>query len=181
VNWIDIALLVILLLFGLRGYFRGLFREVFSLAGLLAGFIVAARYTETLTRDLVVFDNVPPIVVKAAVFMLCFFVVYVLFNLIGWFLHRCAALLFLGTVNRLGGVVLGLGKGIALAGLVLLAVTSTTLIPPSARDTLDRAYLVSPLSRLADNLIRFGRTHVLTRAHSEARAAAHPRRAECWT
>jgi uncharacterized membrane protein required for colicin V production len=169
------------LLFGLRGYFRGLFREVFSLAGLVAGFVVAARYTEPLTRDFAALDTVPPIVLKGAVFMLCFFVVYLLFNLAGWFLHRCAALLFLGTVNRLGGVMLGLGKGVALAGLVLLAATSTSLIPPSARDTLERAYLVSPLSRLADNLIRFGRSHVLERVQSEARAARQPPWAERWT
>jgi hypothetical protein len=107
-------------------------------------------------------------------------VVYVLFNLAGWFLHRCAALLFLGTVNRLGGVLLGFGKGTALAGLVLLAVTSTTLIPPYARDTLESAYLVPPLSRLADNLIRFGRSHVLAQAHDEDRAAVQPGWAERW-
>jgi hypothetical protein len=46
---------------------------------------------------------------------------------------------------------------------------------------LESAYLVSPLSRLADNLIRFSRTHVLARAHSEVRAAVHPSWAERWT
>ena len=46
VNWIDPILLVILFLFGLRGYFKGLFRETLSLGGLIVGFMLAARYDE---------------------------------------------------------------------------------------------------------------------------------------
>jgi len=46
VNWIDVTLLSVVGLFGLRGYFRGLFRELSSLVGLLAGFMIAVRYVD---------------------------------------------------------------------------------------------------------------------------------------
>jgi membrane protein required for colicin V production len=181
VNWIDLTLLVVLLLFGLRGYFRGLFREVFSLVGLVAGFIGAARYAEPVARHFEGYWNAPPIVFKGVVFMICFFVIYVLCNLTGWLLHRSARVLFLQTLNRVGGVVLGVGKGTALAALAVFAMTSTTAMPRSAREKLDNAYLVSPLSHLADNLIRFGKTKIFVKEYSEARAAAGSRRAERQT
>ena len=40
-NWVDYAVVVIIALFGLRGYFRGLINTVFSLAGYVAGIVCA--------------------------------------------------------------------------------------------------------------------------------------------
>ena len=166
-----------MLLFGLRGYFRGLFREVFSLLGLVAGFVGAARYAEPLAGLVATHWNVAPIILKGVAFMICFFVIYVLFNVTGWLLHRSAKILFLQTVNRLGGVLLGVGKGAALAALVVFTLTSTTLVPPSARERLDDTYLVSPLARLADTLIRFGKTQIFIKEPGEARATVRLRAA----
>ena len=173
-NWIDLTLLVVLLLFGLRGYFRGLFREIFSLAGLIAGFLGAARYAEPVAAFAATHWDPGPIILKGGSFVLCFFVVYVSFNLAGWLLHRSAKLLFLQTVNRLGGVVFGVGKGAALAALLVFTLTSTTLMPPSAREKLADAYLVSPLARLAETLIHLGRANLLVKDEIRTPAAASP-------
>jgi membrane protein required for colicin V production len=169
-NWIDVALLTVLLLFGLRGYFRGLFREVFSLLGLAAGFIGAARYAAPAAAFIGAHWQGPPLLLKALGFVFCFFLIYVVFNLIGWLLHRSAKALFLQTVNRFGGIVLGLGKGLALAALAVFLVTSTTLVPPAARAQLERSYLVSPLAHLADRLIRFGRNTIFIQEASQAQS-----------
>jgi len=171
-NWIDLTLLVVLLLFGLRGYFRGLFREVFSLLGLFAGLVGAVRYAESLAALVGTYWNAAPFILKGAGFVICFFVIYVLFNLTGWLLHRSAKALFLQTVNRFGGVVLGLGKGAALSALMVFTVTSTALVPPSAREKLDQAYLVSPLASLADTLIRFGKAKIFIKP-GQARTTVH--------
>lgn len=171
-NWIDLTLLVVFLLFGLRGYFRGLFREIFSLAGLAAGFLGAARYAEAVAALAPTNWDVAPIILKGGSFVLCFFVIYVSFNLAGWLLHRSAKILFLQTVNRFGGVVFGVGKGAALTALLVFALTSTTLMPPTAREKLDDAYLVSPLARFAETLIHFGRANLLVEKAFGARAAA---------
>jgi membrane protein required for colicin V production len=159
-NWIDVTLLVVLLLFGLRGYFRGLFREVFSLIGLGAGFVGAARYAESVGAFVASYWNAPPILLKGLGFVICFFFIYASFNLIGWFLHRSAKALFLQTVNRFGGIILGLGKGVALAALAVFIVT---------REKLEQSYLVSPLASLADTLIRFGKAKIFIQESSQAR------------
>jgi membrane protein required for colicin V production len=181
VNWIDLTLLAVLLVFGLRGYFRGLFREVCSLLGLLAGLVGAARYAEPVAHYVDSLWSAPPIVLKALAFTICFFVIYVSFNWAGWLLHRSAKVWFLSTVNRLGGILLGVGKGMALAALVVFALTSTTLMPRSARAQLEDAYLVAPLSRLADTLIRFGKDKVFAKEGGQFRLIQTARRAKSET
>jgi membrane protein required for colicin V production len=170
-NWIDVTLIVVLLLFALRGYFRGLFREVFSLLGLIAGFIGAARNAEWLASAMAPYwTSAPPILLKGIAFVICFFFIYVFFTLIGWLLHRSAKFLLLKTVNRLGGIALGFGKGVALAALAVFAVSSTTLVPRAAREKLQQSYLASPLAQIADSLIRFGKSKIFIPEQSHARA-----------
>jgi membrane protein required for colicin V production len=176
-NWIDVTLLVVLLLFGLRGYFRGFFREVFSLLGLAAGFIGAARYADSAAGIIASYWAAPAILVKVLGFVLCFFFIYVLFNLVGWLLHRSAKALLLQTANRFGGIVLGVGKGVALAALAVFTVSSTSLMPPAARQKLEQSYLASPLANLADTLIRFGKSKIFIQERGQARIAKPPRAA----
>ena len=89
-NWIDLILLVVLFLFGLRGYFKGLFRETFSLGGLVIGFMVAVRYDEAVAAWAGFYWNVSSIILKGAAFVVIFFVVYFIFAVAGWVLHRAA-------------------------------------------------------------------------------------------
>jgi membrane protein required for colicin V production len=173
-NWIDVALIVILLLFALRGYFRGLFREVFSLLGLGAGFVGAARNAEWLGAEIAKYwSGAPPILLKGIAFVICFFFIYVFFSLIGWLLHRSTKLLLLKTVNRLGGVALGFGKGVALAALAVFAVSSTTVVPRTARDKLSQSYLAPPLAQIADGLIRFGKAKIFPAERNHAGPGKH--------
>jgi membrane protein required for colicin V production len=157
VNLVDPILLVVLFLFGLRGYFKGLFREIFSLAGLITGFVMAVRYDEALAAVAESYWKISPIVLKGAAFVAVFFVVYFLFSLIGWLLHHSQKLLFLHTINRIGGIAVGIGKGTAFAALVVFVIASTSWIPVTARKHFQDSYLVPPLSRLAEVMIRLGR------------------------
>jgi membrane protein required for colicin V production len=168
VNWIDLTLLVILALFGLRGYFRGLFREIFSLAGLVAGFMMAVRYDETVASLAQAWWNVSPLVLKGVAFVAIFFIVYFLFSLTGWLLHQSAKIIFLQTLNRLGGFAVGIGKGATITAFIVFFLSSASWIPRSTRDKLDRAYLISPLSHLAGGLIRIGKEKLLPKEPGEA-------------
>lgn len=160
-NWIDLTVLAILGLFGLRGFFRGLFREVFSLAGLLAGFVVASRYSDAAAAWGAQFWTLTPFFFKAIAFVALFFMVYFCFSVAGWLLHRSEKLLFLKTINRLGGVVVGVGKGTALVGLLALFLTSASWLPDTTRQSLEGAVLITPLSQWAEGLWRLGKNRLL--------------------
>lgn len=160
-NWIDLSVLAVLGLFGLRGFFRGLFREVLSLAGLVTGFIVASRYNEAAAAWGAQFWQLSPFIFKAIAFVALFFMVYFCFSLAGWLLHRSEKLLFLKTINRLGGVAVGVGKGTALVGLLALFLTSASWLPDATRQSLEGAVLVAPLSQWAESLWRLSKNRLL--------------------
>ena len=171
-NWVDLILVVILALFGLRGYFRGLFREFFSLAGLLAGFILAVTFAGAVASYAGAMWNLSPLLLKGAAFVVIFFLVYFLLNIAGWLLHRSEKMLFLKTVNRTGGIAIGVGKGAAFAALAVFILSQTSWLPHSTRDNFDGSYLVTPLFRLAENIIRIGKERFFT----VSRRSEHPRR-----
>jgi membrane protein required for colicin V production len=160
VNWVDLTLLAILLLFGLRGFFRGFFRELFSLVGLIMGFMVAVAYERQVAAFFATHWNASPLLLKGAAFVAVFFSVYFLLNLMGWMLHRSEKLLFMKTLNRTGGIAIGMGKGTALAALAVFLLSASSLLPQPTREKFAGSYLVTPLSRLAENLIRIGKEKV---------------------
>jgi membrane protein required for colicin V production len=161
VNWVDLTLVAVFFLFGLRGYFKGLFREVLSLGGLIVGFMIAVGYHDSLAAAARPYLDFSLFVLKGVAFVTIFFVVYLLFNLTGWFLHRSAKFLFLQTVNRLGGIVVALGKGAAAAAVILFFVTSSPWLTQSARQKLDGSVLVPPLAHLGEGMIRIGKKKLL--------------------
>lgn len=156
-NWVDIALLAVFCLFGLRGYFKGLFREVLSLCGLVVGFMVAVRYDDQVAVLSASYWSISPFILKGAAFVAIFFIVYFVFNVAGWLLHHSERALFLQTVNRIGGIAIGVGKGAAVMALIVFVVHTASWVPRSTKIKLDGSYLVSPLSRLGEGMIRLGR------------------------
>jgi membrane protein required for colicin V production len=160
VNWVDLILLGVLVLFGLRGFFRGLFREIFSIAGLVAGFFLAVTYARFVTSYVEPFWQISPLLLKGSAFVAIFFIVYFLMSAAGWILHRSERLLFLKTLNRTGGIVIGLAKGAALLALAIFFLSQVSWLPRPTRHNLDGSYLATPLSYLAESLIRIGKARI---------------------
>jgi len=163
VNWIDVILACVLALFGLRGFFRGFFREVFSLLGLIAGFILAVEFAQPAATYAAQWWKLSPLFLKGSTFIAIFFVTYFAFNLIGWLLHRSESLLFIKSLNRAGGVLVGLGKGAAILALVVFFLLNAGSASKANTETSRGSYLLPPLSRFAEGIIRIGKQQVLTR------------------
>jgi len=170
VNWIDLLLLGFFALFGLRGFFRGFFREFFSLAGLVAGFMVAIAYDQEIAALFPIRWRIAPLLQKGLAFVSIFFSVYFLLNLVGWLLHRSEKLLFLKTLNRTGGIVLGVAKGVALCGLAVFLLHSNALVPQSTREKFADSFLVQPLSRLGQDLVYLGRDKIFIGDGADSKA-----------
>jgi membrane protein required for colicin V production len=171
VNVIDSTLVVLIALFALRGYFKGLFREGFSLAGLLLGFMVAVRYDEALATRWIQDSAFPLIALKAAAFIAIFLAIFCLFSLAGWLLQRSIKILFLKTVSRTGGAVLGLAKGTAIVALAVFIAASATWTPRIVKQKLDASYLAPPLRYFAEGLIEVGKVNLLPQETPGAGAA----------
>ena len=154
---VDLILLLLLALFAVRGYFKGLFLEIFSLLGIFSGILIAVRYNVQASHLLHGYWEISPIILKAIGFILIFFVVYFVFNLLGWLLQRSSKYLFLGGFNRVGGVVFGTGKGAAFLALILFLVGSSSFLPQDIRKRVDDSVLVPPLNRFGQELVELGK------------------------
>ena len=169
-NWVDLILLCVFALFGLRGFFRGFFREFFSLIFLTAGFMIAVAYDQEVAALISKYWRVSPLLLKGTSFVAVFFLVYFLLNLAGWLLHRSEKLLFLKTLNRTGGIALGMGKGAALIAVAIFFLSSTALLPQPTRENVETSYLAGPLARLGQGLVLFGKKKVFSGEDSESDA-----------
>ena len=119
--------------------------------------MAAAAYERPAAALIATYWKTSPLLLKGAAFIAIFFSVYFLLNLTGWLLHRSEKLLFMKTLNRTGGIAIGVGKGTALVALAVFLLSSSSLLPQPTREKFTGSYLVTPLSRLAENLIRLGK------------------------
>ncbi len=116
-NWLDIAIIVVIAFSIFRGFRAGIIKAVLSLAGLIIGVILAGRYYIPLSELLPFIPQTG--VAKAVAFAIILIGVVVIAAIIASLLKWAASVVMLGWVNRLGGALFGLGLGAILCGALL--------------------------------------------------------------
>jgi len=116
-NWLDIAIIVVIAISTLIGLKAGLIKIVLSLAGLIIGVILAGRYYQVLAGQLsfIPQTSVAKIVAFAIILIGVMIIASILASLFKW----AASITMLGWVNRLGGAVFGLVLGAIFCGALL--------------------------------------------------------------
>ncbi|WP_449245867.1 CvpA family protein [Desulfobacca acetoxidans] len=140
-NLLDLGIVVILLLVGLRGYYRGLLQEMAVIIGLATGLIVAANYYLRLARLISQWVHTP-LYSRIISFLIIFILVYWLVRIMGHLLHRFLAYLYLGPVDRLLGGGFGLLKGAVILGFLLTVIA--LMVPKDSKllqDSVSAPYL----------------------------------------
>jgi len=168
VSIVDLTLIVLLSLFAVRGYFRGLFLEVLSIVGIFTGFIAALQYNDRVALLAQAYWAAPPLLLKTVGFFMLFFAIYFIFNLVGWLFQRWARFLFLAGFNRVGGVLVGAGKGAAFLALILFFLGSASFMPKAMKQRVDDAYLVPPLNRFGQELVQIGKDRLFSQKSGKA-------------
>ncbi|WP_225072828.1 CvpA family protein [Desulfuromonas sp. CSMB_57] len=151
-NWLDMAILVVLAGFLAKGLFRGLLKELCSLLGLFGGIFVAVRFNPWLAEGLIKVFRVPETLGKVLAFILLFLFTVLLFAVLGFVLSRFVSLLFLGGFNRVAGGLFGLLEGGLLLTLVLYGLSHCSR-PEALRQALRGSELAPPLVELGERLL----------------------------
>jgi membrane protein required for colicin V production len=144
-NVFDIVAGVILAYGLIRGLFRGLVKEVSSIIGVLGGFLAAYSFYEAAAAYLHGLVSSPTYRSLIA-FLIIFCAVIVVVNVLALVIKYLLKIVFLGWLDRLGGVVFGLIKGVLIVAVLFLALTA--FLPkgtPLVRDSLTAPY-VAPVS-----------------------------------
>ena len=122
-NAIDVALVVLLLVCGLRGSWRGFFRESFGFAALVIGLLAALRGAEVGAAWLsgrAPTTELSGSALLGAAFVVIFLVVSALVNLIGVAGDQLFGRGTLRVPSRVAGALFAVGKGAAVLAFVLL-------------------------------------------------------------
>jgi membrane protein required for colicin V production len=135
-NAFDIIVVIVLAYSLIRGVFRGLVKEVSSIIGVLGGFFAAYSYYGVLAGYLSgVVANTSYRNILA--FLIIFCLVVILVNVAAIVIKYLLKLVFLGWLDRLGGVAFGVAKGVLIVSILFLMLTAflpkgTPLIKDSA-------------------------------------------------
>jgi membrane protein required for colicin V production len=122
-NPLDWMLAALLAYSVVRAAMRGFFREAFALAGLIIGFLFACWEYRTVAPRLMGMVNAEPFAELLA-FLLILLATMLIATLIGKLLSKTASAIGLGFLDRLGGALFGLARGILFAFALLLAATA---------------------------------------------------------
>jgi membrane protein required for colicin V production len=148
---IDIAILVILCFFLLKGILRGLLKEICSLLGLVLGGVFAFTFHLPLAQFLQDSFNLPAQLCIWGAFLSIFLLVVVLFGVIGFVLNRFVKLVFLGGFNRLAGAIFGIIQGVVILSMIVLALNSS-VAPDAVRGKLKKSQLAPPFVTLGESI-----------------------------
>jgi len=123
-NLIDIVILVIICLFAFKGLVRGLVNEAASLTGLLVGGWLAYRYYPLLAVPIKSLLHLPANLSSFLAFIFILLLTGILAHIIGNIITAALRLVMLGSLNRLGGLLIGAAEGTLLLCLVFSIATS---------------------------------------------------------
>ena len=126
-NWVDFAIIAVIVWFTFASLRAGFIREAMALAGAVVGVILAGQFYQRFAADIEVFiDDARAAEVSA--FIIIFGATLLGTQMIALFLKRAASLLMLGPLDAMGGGVLGFLKGFVIVeALLIAAVTFPTL------------------------------------------------------
>ena len=122
-NWLDIVIVIISVIFGILGMWKGAIRAAFGIVGLIGGIALAGHYYKSLAALL---SPVGAAWSGIAAYAIILIVTLIAASIIGWIVARLIHVTPLGWVDRIVGLILGLGIGSILCA-ALLAILSKYL------------------------------------------------------
>ena len=119
-NYLDIIIAVLLIGFGLGGWKKGIITETATLLGLGLGLYGAFHFSDFTAEHLVEWVEINPKYLNVIAFIVTFLVVAILVNLIGKAVSKIVESLNLGFIDKIGGFVMGLAKGLLICSLLVM-------------------------------------------------------------
>jgi len=122
-NWLDFAIIFVLIGFVAAAYAAGLIREAVTLVAAILGIIIAGLLYDDLAADILVFMDDED-AAQAISFLILVGAVYLFGQIIALMLSRTASLLMLGWADHAGGAVFGFLKGLLVVQALLIVLAA---------------------------------------------------------
>ncbi len=119
-SYLDIIAAVLLVGFGLLGLRKGIIREAATLLGLFVGLYGAFHFSDFTAGKLIEMVEMEEKYLHVTSFMVTFVVLAVLVFLLGLFVKKLVQAVHLGFLDKIGGFIVGLGKGLLLCSVAVM-------------------------------------------------------------
>ena len=119
-NYLDIIIAIILLLFGFKGFRKGLIIEVVTLLAFGVGIYGAMHFSDFTAGHLQDFMEINPKYLNTIAFVLTFILLVIGVNLLGRWVTSLVKAMNLNFWNKLGGAIFGVAKGLLICSTILL-------------------------------------------------------------
>lgn len=119
-NYLDIIIAILLILFAIGGFKNGIIREAFSLVAFAVGIYGAIKLSDIVGKWIGNTFNINPEWTSVIAFIIVFIALAMLINWLGGLLAGLIEKLNLGFIDKLGGIVFGVAKGFLLVGVCIL-------------------------------------------------------------
>ncbi len=151
-NLIDVIILSVLCFFAVKGLVRGLVNEASSLAGLLLGGWLAYRFHPLLAVPIKNALHLPAHLSSFLAFIIILLVTGICAHIIGNVITAALRLVMLGSLNRLGGLLIGIAEG----GLLLclaLSIAVSGYMPEQIRRKIRTSESANLLAKTGDRFL----------------------------
>ena len=157
-NLFDIIIMVVLFLCALKGLIRGLVNEASSLTGLILGGWLAYRFYPALAVPIQNLLHTPAYVSAFLAFMLLLLSTGIIAHIAGNIVTAALKLVMLGSINRLGGVLIGTAEG-ALLLCMLFSTATGSFMPESVRHRVHSSESASLFAVTGDRILSLWRSN----------------------
>jgi membrane protein required for colicin V production len=151
-NLIDFIILSVLCFFAIKGLVRGLINEASSLAGLLVGGWLAYRFHPLLSVPIKSALHLPAHLSSFLAFVIILLITGISTHIIGNVITAALRLVMLGSLNRLGGVLIGVVEG-ALLLCMVFSIASSGFMPEQIRNKIRSTRSANFLAQTGDSLL----------------------------
>lgn len=149
---INIIILSVLCLFAVKGLVRGLVNEASSLSGLLIGGWLAYRFHPLLAAPIKSTLHLPALLSSFLAFIIILLLTGICAHIIGNLATAALRLVMLGSLNRLGGLLIGITEG-ALLLCMVFSVASSSFMPEQLRRSIRASELANKLAQTGDHFL----------------------------
>lgn len=118
-NWIDVAIILILVGFVAAAYTAGLIREVVTLVATLIGIALAGVLYDDFAEDVLVFVGDED-AAQAISFLILLGSIYLIGQIAAYVLKATASIMMLGWADKAGGAAFGLIKGLIVVQVLVI-------------------------------------------------------------
>ena len=145
-NWVDLAILIIVLIFAIQGQKRGFFTQILDILGFLFSLVLALILYPQAAELFIRFFNIPKIAANPIGFLSIWIISEaIFFSLLSIFVGKIIHLLSNTSINRYLGFIPAVANGLLFTAFILLFVVSLPIRPDIKKDVFD--------SKIGSNLV----------------------------